>query len=224
LRLFRIGLRGSLEQPVPRRAVASGSTVLGLACALIVARTTFPFKGSLRALTILPIITPPFVIGLAMILLFGRAGPHRRVLADWFGIARSRWIYGWPGVCSRTSRFTPIAFLVLVGVVEASARHWRSSADIAGAQLDDFSTVSLPLMRARHRPCLLAGLYREASRFRQPSRPRRHLRGAVDEIFYAVVGSAHDRGGRPCLRSFSSASRQRYLCSTPLARRAPLRR
>src|SRR5690606_35217965 len=51
-----------------------GSTLLGLAFALVVTRTRFPYKKGLRLLTVLPIITPPFVIGLALTLLFGRAG------------------------------------------------------------------------------------------------------------------------------------------------------
>jgi iron(III) transport system permease protein len=46
-------------------AVGIGSTLLGLAFALIATRTGFRYKRALRALTVLPIITPPFVIGLA---------------------------------------------------------------------------------------------------------------------------------------------------------------
>jgi iron(III) transport system permease protein len=53
---------------------AFSSTVLGLAFALLVARTSFKFKKIIRILSVLPIITPPFVIGLAIIILFGRTG------------------------------------------------------------------------------------------------------------------------------------------------------
>jgi uncharacterized membrane protein len=35
---------------------------------------------------------------LALILLFGRSGFFTGIMADWFGIPRSRWIYGLPGV------------------------------------------------------------------------------------------------------------------------------
>lgn len=38
---------------------AGGSTILGLAFALLATRTAFPYKRSLRLLTVLPIITPP---------------------------------------------------------------------------------------------------------------------------------------------------------------------
>lgn len=53
-------------------ACAAGCTALGLAFALVVTRTGFRYKKFLRVLSVLPIITPPFVIGLGLILLFGR--------------------------------------------------------------------------------------------------------------------------------------------------------
>ena len=48
-------------------ACGAGTTSLGLAFALIATRTGFRFKKTLRVLTVLPIVTPPFVIGLALI-------------------------------------------------------------------------------------------------------------------------------------------------------------
>jgi len=177
-------------------AVASGSTVLGLACALIVARTTFPFKGSLRALTILPIITPPFVIGLAMILLFGRAGAASTLLADWFGIARSRWIYGWPGVClAQLLAFTPIAFLVLVGVVEGVSPTLEEAAQTLRARnWTIFATVSLPLMRPGIANAFLLAFIESLADFGNPLVLGGNFEVLSTKIFYAVVGSAHDRG------------------------------
>ena len=54
--------------------VAASTTVLGLAFALLATRTGFRAKRLLRLLSVLPIITPPFVIGLAINLLFGASG------------------------------------------------------------------------------------------------------------------------------------------------------
>ena len=66
----------------------AGTTALGLAFALIATRTGFRFKKTLRVLTVLPIVTPPFVIGLALILVFGRSGLVNQLL-DWaFGVRR----------------------------------------------------------------------------------------------------------------------------------------
>ena len=95
------------------------TTALGLAFALVVTRSGFRYKRMLRALTVLPIITPPFVIGLALILLFGLSGTVTQFFADLFGVQPTRWLYGLPGVLiAQTLAFTPIAFLVLIGVVE----------------------------------------------------------------------------------------------------------
>ena len=71
-------------------------------------------------LSVLPIITPPFVIGLALILLFGRSGAvsgaavrvvrHPALALD---------LRPCPACCiAQLLAFTPIAFLVLIGVVQ----------------------------------------------------------------------------------------------------------
>src|SRR5690606_11634898 len=73
------------------------STLLGLAFALVATRTGFRFRRILRALTILPIITPAFVIGLAVILLFGLSGFFTQLSAELFGTQPTRWVYGLPG-------------------------------------------------------------------------------------------------------------------------------
>ncbi|MDG1634657.1 ABC transporter permease subunit, partial [Bacillus cereus] len=98
---------------------ATGSTILGLAFALVATRTNFPFKKGLRLLTILPIITPPFVVGLALTLLFGRAGVVTEQISSLFGVEPGRWLYGLTGIwIAQVLSFTPISFLVLIGVVE----------------------------------------------------------------------------------------------------------
>jgi iron(III) transport system permease protein len=175
-------------------AVAAGTTVLGLACALIVTRTGFPFKGTLRALTILPIITPPFVIGLAMILLFGRAGVVSTLLADWFGVTRSRWIYGWPGVyLAQLLAFAPIAFLVLIGVVQAVSPTLEEAAQTLRARnWTIFATVSLPLMRPGIANAFLLGFVESLADFGNPLVLGGNFEVLSTKIFYAVVGSAHD--------------------------------
>ena len=111
------------------------TTLLGLAFALLVLRTAMPGKRLMRAMTVLPIITPPFVIGLALILLFGRSGVVTGLMFEWFGIPRSRWIYGLPGVLlAQVLAFTPIAFLVLIGVVQGISPSLEEAAQTLGAR------------------------------------------------------------------------------------------
>ncbi|MEO8537961.1 MAG: hypothetical protein ABI533_10560, partial [Betaproteobacteria bacterium] len=74
--------------------VGTVSTLLGLVLALVVQRGGQRYAGVLKVLSILPIITPPFVIALALVVLFGRTGLVTGWLDVAFGIGRSRWIYG----------------------------------------------------------------------------------------------------------------------------------
>src|SRR5205085_4348101 len=79
--------------------LTAGSTVLlGTLMALMAERTGNRYAKPLNVLAMLPIITPPFVVGLGLILLFGRAGLVNQLLESVFGLAPSRWFYGWFGV------------------------------------------------------------------------------------------------------------------------------
>ena len=127
------------------------TTVLGLVFALVVTRSGFRYKRALRALTVLPIITPPFVIGLALILLFGLSGSVTQFVADLFGVQPTRWLYGMPGVLiAQTLAFTPIAFLVLIGVVRRCiAFHGRGGPNPACKPLANVSDGLFTVDEAR---------------------------------------------------------------------------
>jgi iron(III) transport system permease protein len=76
----------------------------------------------LRVVALLPIITPPFVVGLGLILLFGRAGVVNQFLEYAFGIPPTRWFYGLLGIwIAQMFAFTPIAFMIMRGVVQGVA-------------------------------------------------------------------------------------------------------
>ena len=53
---------------------ATAGTILGFVFAYAITRTPLPFKRFFRMTATFPIISPPFVVALAAILLFGRAG------------------------------------------------------------------------------------------------------------------------------------------------------
>ncbi len=74
--------------------VSCTSTLIGLAFALAATRSRSRFTGVLRAFSLLPIITPPFVVGMAIILLFGLQG---FVTSQLLGL-NTRGIFGFPGL------------------------------------------------------------------------------------------------------------------------------
>jgi iron(III) transport system permease protein len=176
--------------------VGIGTTALGLAFALIATRTNFPLKRAMRVLSVLPIITPPFVIGLALILLFGRSGAVSGLLFEWFGIPRSRWIYGLPGVLiAQLLAFTPIAFLVLIGVVQGiSPSLEEASQTLRAKRWTTFFTVTLPLMRPGLANAFLLGFVESMADFGNPLVLGGNFEVLSTKIFFAVVGAAQDQG------------------------------
>jgi len=173
-----------------------GSTALGLAFALIVTRTSFRFKRTLRVLTVLPIITPPFVIGLALILVLGRSGLVNQLLEWSFGVPPTRWIYGFRGVLlAQLFAFTPVAFLVLIGVVEGvSPALEEASQTLRADRWATFVTVSLPLMRPGLANAFLVGFIESIADFGNPIVLGGDYGVLSTEIYFAVVGAQLDYG------------------------------
>ncbi|MGX5719228.1 ABC transporter permease [Shinella zoogloeoides] len=171
-----------------------GSTLLGLAFALVATRTQFPFKKGLRLLTILPIITPPFVIGLALTLLFGRAGVVTQGLSSLLGIEPGRWLYGLTGIwIAQVLSFTPISFLVLIGVVEGvSPSMEEASTTLRANRWRTFRRVSLPLMKPGLANAFLIGFIESMADFGNPLVLGGSHGVLSTEIFFAVVGSQND--------------------------------
>jgi iron(III) transport system permease protein len=171
-----------------------GTTILGLVFALLVTRTRFPFKKLLRLLTVLPIITPPFVIGLAMILLLGRSGVITQLIAELTGYDPGRWLYGLSGIwLAQMLSFTPIAFMVLIGVVEGVSPSMEEAAQTMRAdRWRTFWTVSFPLMRPGLANAFLVGFIESMADFGNPLVLGGSHGVLSTEIFFAVVGAQND--------------------------------
>jgi iron(III) transport system permease protein len=174
----------------------AGTTLLGLAFALVAVRTNFPFKRLLRVMSVLPIITPPFVIGLAVILLFGRAGLVSTILFEYFDVSRTRWIYGLTGVfMAQLLAFTPIAFLVLIGVVQGVAPSLEEAAQtLRASRWTTFRTVTWPLLRPGLANAFLLGFVESLADFGNPLVLAGNYELLSIKVFFAVVGAAHDQG------------------------------
>ncbi|HEX6143837.1 MAG TPA: iron ABC transporter permease [Geminicoccaceae bacterium] len=176
--------------------VGASTTLLGLAFALIATRTGFRAKRFLRLLTVLPIITPPFVIGLAVILLFGRSGAVTQFISHLFDVSPGRWIYGLPGIWfAQMLAFTPIAFLVLIGVVEGvSPSMEEASQTLRAKSWQTFTTVTLPLMRPGLANAFLLGFIESLADFGNPLVLGGSYGVLSTEIFFAIVGAQYDQG------------------------------
>lgn len=175
---------------------ATACTALGLAFALIVTRSPFRFKRALRMLATLPVITPPFVIGLGLILLFGRSGLVNQALEWMFGIEPARWIYGIQGILvAQVFAFTPIAFLVLVGVVDGVSPTLEEAAQtLRAGPWRTFRDVSLPLMYPGLANAFLISFIESIADFGNPILLGGNFGVLSTEIFFSVVGAQLDPG------------------------------
>ena len=138
-RLFRILVNSLL--------VSAVSTVLTVAVALILAyavtRTTVPGKRFLSLMSLLPLISPPFLVSLAFILLLGRNGVVTRALGlDWS-------IYGFHGiVIAQVFTFLPQAYILLANVLGNIDSSLEEAAENLGAGLvTTLHRVTLALAR-----------------------------------------------------------------------------
>jgi iron(III) transport system permease protein len=177
-------------------STATAATMLGLCFALIVTRTGFPAKRAMRLLTVLPIITPPFVIGLGLILIFGRSGVVNQVVEATTGLQLGRWIYGFDGVfLAQVFSFTPTAFLVLIGVVEGiSPTMEEASQTLRASRMRTFRAVTLPLMTPGLANAWLVVFVESLADFGNPIVLGGSYGVLSTEIFFAVVGAQQDFG------------------------------
>jgi iron(III) transport system permease protein len=112
-----IGARGALRNSLLLAlAVGFVTTALGLAFALLDARSRLRMRKLLGPLSLVPIITPAFVLGLAFIYLFGRRGSITHGL---LGLDTGVFFGPFGVAVAQVMAFTPIAFLVLSGVVRS---------------------------------------------------------------------------------------------------------
>jgi molybdate transport system permease protein len=128
------------------------SLLLGVPLAWVLARSTAPGLGLLRALVTLPLVLPPVVGGVALLLVFGRNGLVGQWLDAWFGIT----VPFTTAAVVLAETFVAMPFLVVAveGAFRSSYQGYDEAAATLGAsRLTVFRRVTLPLVR----PALLAG-------------------------------------------------------------------
>jgi iron(III) transport system permease protein len=120
------------------------ATSIGFLFAYASAYLKMKSKRLFDAIAILPIISPPFLIALSAILLFGRTGLISRGLLG----MRNAEIYGFKGlVLVQTLTFFPVAYLVLSGLLkQIDPSVEEASRSLGASRSEVFRTVTVPLM------------------------------------------------------------------------------
>ncbi|MFD2239284.1 ABC transporter permease [Aureimonas populi] len=119
------------------------ATVLGFVLAFAITRTNMRGKRLVHLIALLPVISPPFVMALAIVVLFGRSGLVTREL---LGIRGSN-IYGFRSlVLIQVLAFTPIAYLNIRGMLQSMDSALEdAAASLGGSQWTIFTKLTLPL-------------------------------------------------------------------------------
>ena len=139
-RQYLSALAGSIELGV---WTATISTIIGFLFAFFVSRTSMRGKKFVTGLATLPVISPPFSLTLSIILLFGNNG---LITKGVLGLENFS-IYGLTGLTIvQTISMFPIAFLTMVGVLEAMDSTLEdASLDLNASRWQTFIGVTLPL-------------------------------------------------------------------------------
>ncbi|TQN27826.1 molybdate transport system permease protein [Haloactinospora alba] len=144
-RLVSPEVRGALWLSLTTATVATAvSLTLGVPLAWLLARTTFPGRGVVRALVTVPLVIPPVVGGVALLLALGRNGVVGRYLESWFGLT----LPFTPAAVVLAQVFVAMPFLVITveGALRGVDRRYEEAAATLGAsRARAFWRVTLPM-------------------------------------------------------------------------------
>ncbi len=123
------------------------ATLIALPAAFSVARIAMPLRGAIVALSVIPLISPPFIGAYSWVTLLGRSGIVTHYLRTWFGVELPS-IFGAFGVVLALSlSYFPYVFLIVQGALAASDPYIEESAEIMGAsRWRILRTITFPLV------------------------------------------------------------------------------
>lgn len=192
-----------LQQPYIQRIVGNSlliafcvgisSTLLGLALALYTTRVATNSRFIGRLLSILPMVTPPFVVGLGITLMLGRSGYLTQFLATHFDITHN-WLYGFYGiVIAHTLALTPMAFMIIEGALKsASAVLEEASYTLGAKRSQTFIHITLPLLRPALANAFLVVAIQSLADFGTPLVLGGNFDVIATQIYFAIAGAQLD--------------------------------
>lgn len=123
--------------------VAVIATFIGYIFAYTITRTNVPCKKFLKTIATLPILSPPFILSLSIIFLFGKQGFITKTL---LGITGNN-VYGMGSlVVVQVMSFFPIAYLTLSGILSSiDASVEDAACNMGASRWHTFWTVTFPL-------------------------------------------------------------------------------
>ena len=166
------------------------STIVGLLFAYVevYVRVGKAVGGLFKVVSMLPVVSPPFVLSLSMIMLFGKAGLITRFL---LGIYDNN-VYGfWGIVIVQTLTFFPVCYMMLKGLLKNIDPSLEEAArDMGASRSKVFLTVTMPLLLPGLGNAFLVTFIESIADFANPM----IIGGSYDTIYLQITG-AYDKEG-----------------------------
>lgn len=170
------------------------STLIGLLFAYVevYVRMNKAVGGLFRVVSMLPVVSPPFVLSLSMIMLFGKAGLITRFL---LGIYDNN-IYGyWGIVIVQTLTFFPVCYMMMKGLLKNIDPSLEEAArDMGASRWKVFTSVTLPLLLPGLGNAFLVTFIESIADFANPMM----IGGSYDTLattIYLQITGAYDKQG-----------------------------
>ena len=170
------------------------STMIGLLFAYVEVYVKMgKFSGGLfKTISLLPVVSPPFVLSLSMIMLFGKAGLITRFLLKIYDNS----VYGyWGIVIVQTLTFFPVCYMMLKGLLKNIDPSLEEAArDMGASRMKVFTSVTLPLLLPGLGNAFLVTFIESIADFANPM----IIGGSYDTLattIYLQITGAYDKAG-----------------------------
>ena len=170
------------------------STLVGLLFAYVEVYVRMnKFTGGLfKVVSMLPVVSPPFVLSLSMIMLFGKAGIITRFLLKIYDNS----VYGFWGIAVvQTLTFFPVCYMMLKGLLKNIDPSLEEAArDMGASRWKVFTSVTLPLLLPGLGNAFLVTFIESIADFANPML----IGGSYDTLattIYLQITGAYDKAG-----------------------------
>lgn len=173
-----------------------GAVVLGMLFAYVdcyVRVRSRAVKKMFDVVSMLPVVSPPFVLSLSVILLFGRGGLITRSL---LGIYDSD-VYGLGGIATvQILTFFPVCYMMLKGLLKNIDPSMEEAArDMGASRWKVFMTVTLPLMLPGLGNAFLVTFIESVADFANPMMIGGSYDTLATTIYLRITGGTYDTNG-----------------------------
>ncbi|EOX5560666.1 ABC transporter permease [Yersinia enterocolitica] len=175
-------------------AVGIGCTFFGMVLAIYTTRIAKRSALLGRIFSILPIVTPPFVVGLGVTLMMGRSGYVTELMVTWFGLTNTNWLYGFTGIwLAQVLAFTPMSFMILDGAIKTIHPSLEeASYTLRASRWQTFMQVFLPLLKPALANSFLIVIVQSLADFSNPLVLGGNFDVLATQIYFYITGAQLD--------------------------------